>query len=569
MKKILTSALLSLSVLVAGAQDMYYAKMLSQNNYYGTARSIAMGNAMTALGSDLGSIGINPAGSAVTYYNQFTITPGVTIATTNTGYSPEGPAGSFSWNREIESRMQLPNIGATMVFDTGQSSGLMSMCFGFISNNTSSYLRYSTGLGQNSRTSFLGNMAAAATGYTDSQLCNEKQVNGDMFASYAGNQFGEFGLPGSGCFAGSNQAVDPTDSYCYVPGVLNQRSMTNTYGSKSDIILNAGFNISDRFYFGFNIGIPRLEYNRQDIFYESAVDSDKFPVIFSYFSGGTEVKDPTNYMNSSNTYMLSTKADGIYAKFGFIALVTGNLRVGAAIQTPSAMTLTERWQYKSNSTYAKSKYDTDGWSTPGEYSYSLTTPYIFNAGVAYTFPFGLVSADYELTDYSIMEYGELHEDGFNTAFFGQNSVCGKFCGLSHALRLGAEVWLGDCVTVRAGYNLLTDPERYWFTETGEKITADNYLDAKGNPRAYNLVSSKYVGRMNHSFSAGLGYASYGAFFADIAFRFTKMADCEFAPYYYTEYQAVDKNGHSIPSASPIETIRHNLLDVALTIGWKF
>jgi hypothetical protein len=44
---------------------MYDGLTFSQNNYYGTARSIGMGNAMTAVGGDLGSIGINPAGSAV------------------------------------------------------------------------------------------------------------------------------------------------------------------------------------------------------------------------------------------------------------------------------------------------------------------------------------------------------------------------------------------------------------------------------------------------------------------------------------------------------------------------
>ena len=31
----------------ASAQDSYYAEMLSRNNYYGTARSVALGNAVT------------------------------------------------------------------------------------------------------------------------------------------------------------------------------------------------------------------------------------------------------------------------------------------------------------------------------------------------------------------------------------------------------------------------------------------------------------------------------------------------------------------------------------------
>ena len=47
----------------AGAQTVADALRFSDNNYYGTARSISMGNAFTALGGDLGSISLNPAGS--------------------------------------------------------------------------------------------------------------------------------------------------------------------------------------------------------------------------------------------------------------------------------------------------------------------------------------------------------------------------------------------------------------------------------------------------------------------------------------------------------------------------
>ncbi|MFR8803614.1 MAG: hypothetical protein ACLVGR_03915 [Anaerovoracaceae bacterium] len=63
MRKTIFTALLSLTAVAAGAQTMYDGLTFSQNNYYGTARSIGMGNAMTAVGGDLGSIGINPAGS--------------------------------------------------------------------------------------------------------------------------------------------------------------------------------------------------------------------------------------------------------------------------------------------------------------------------------------------------------------------------------------------------------------------------------------------------------------------------------------------------------------------------
>ena len=59
-----------------GWQDAY---LFSQNEYGGTARSMALGNAVTALGGDPGTIGINPAGSSVNSYSQFMFTSGLSI----------------------------------------------------------------------------------------------------------------------------------------------------------------------------------------------------------------------------------------------------------------------------------------------------------------------------------------------------------------------------------------------------------------------------------------------------------------------------------------------------------
>ena len=110
------TALLSLTAVAAGAQTMYDGLTFSQNNYYGTARSIGMGNAMTAVGGDLGSIGINPAGSAVAGYSQFTITPNLTLSSMNSSYSayPVGGVDKFvNEQGKNLTRFSLPNFGAT------------------------------------------------------------------------------------------------------------------------------------------------------------------------------------------------------------------------------------------------------------------------------------------------------------------------------------------------------------------------------------------------------------------------------------------------------------------------
>ena len=105
---------------------MYDALTFSKNNYYGTARSIGMGNAMTAVGGDLGSIGINPAGSAVAGYSQFTITPNLTVSILNSSYSAypdaQGVDHYINERNNTFTRFSMPNIGATFNFNTGKTT---------------------------------------------------------------------------------------------------------------------------------------------------------------------------------------------------------------------------------------------------------------------------------------------------------------------------------------------------------------------------------------------------------------------------------------------------------------
>ena len=103
MKKTFITILLSLAALGASAQNAYDALNFSENDYEGSARTVAMGNAFTALGGDLGSISINPAGSAVAKYSQFSLTPALTFTgSTTMGVLPPGSNGNLPYfEREI------------------------------------------------------------------------------------------------------------------------------------------------------------------------------------------------------------------------------------------------------------------------------------------------------------------------------------------------------------------------------------------------------------------------------------------------------------------------------------
>lgn len=80
MKKYTIIAGLSLLSLQLGAQNMYDALRYSSDYYTGSARTLALGNAVTATGGDVATIAVNPAGGAVSGFSQVTVTPGLNIS---------------------------------------------------------------------------------------------------------------------------------------------------------------------------------------------------------------------------------------------------------------------------------------------------------------------------------------------------------------------------------------------------------------------------------------------------------------------------------------------------------
>lgn len=160
---ILISAMCSYAAAAQTAADAY---TFSKSDYEGSARTVAMGNAFTALGGDLGAININPAGLAVARYGQVAITPGISLAVNNTsGTSLNGSRDYFQNSSNNRwTKFGVPNCGVSLNFDTHRSSGLKGVTFGFAMNRTENYHDNATASGVNGNTSFMGQLAASANG---------------------------------------------------------------------------------------------------------------------------------------------------------------------------------------------------------------------------------------------------------------------------------------------------------------------------------------------------------------------------------------------------------------------
>ncbi len=566
MKKTIFTVLLSLTAMAAGAQTMYDGLTFSQNNYYGTARSIGMGNAMTAVGGDLGSIGINPAGSAVAGYSQFTITPNLTISSMNASYSayPVGDVDRFTNGRSTNlTRFSMPNIGATFNWKTGNRSGLKAITYGFVVNGTNNFTGKMMAGGRNDKTSYISSMAVAADGFDidflngyrdaagkDIDAWNNAYYNADdrnMYAPWnviANAQAGAIANYGDTedpayywRYIGATEAfentreMDADGNYIYnvyLPGALNQTYGRKVTGSKYDALINVGFNFGDTFYLGANLGITSLGYNYDEFFKEAAENPSAFGIDFGE-------KGKTCFSDYRTRYSYTADGSGVYGKVGFLWRPVDGIRLGAAVQTPTIMEINERWRHDVNVNYTYTQFNGSAQTPEGSYSYRVRSPYRINAGAAFTFAgMALISADYEMTDYSTMKFMSMN--GWDSTFDDLNDEIRDCMGMSHMVRIGAEFKPRAEFAVRAGYNFTTTPEYVY------KGTAKTTLNDRIN-----------------SFSVGLGYSSDGSFFADLAARLMTLSDEYISP--YADYLE--------DMASPMILNKRSIYSVTATFGWRF
>ena len=110
MKKYIFLFALGLTISVAQSQEISDAMRYSQDNLNGTARFRAMSGAFGALGGDLSSLNVNPAGSAVFSNNQMTVTL--------SNFDTKNKSNYFGTaTTEKENTFDLNQAGAVFVFN--------------------------------------------------------------------------------------------------------------------------------------------------------------------------------------------------------------------------------------------------------------------------------------------------------------------------------------------------------------------------------------------------------------------------------------------------------------------
>lgn len=507
---------------VASAQTMYDALGFSENEYFGTARSAGMGNAMTAVGGDIGGISINPAGSAVTGYSTFTISPGISLSSSESQFTTGMTSSSIL--RCTQGKFIMPNCGFILNFDNGSFSGVSSWTFGFCVNTSSYYNSGIKGRGINGDTCLSGYFANAAEGYTTDRLSD---YNGPYDVSLAYNAYAidPIDKTDHGCTTYIGMEENRVGNVLKLGGPISQRFNEETLGNKSDMLINMGFNMADVLYLGANLGISLVSKTTNYSTHEEAIDESLFQTGFKTLDYG---------------YNYIADGAGVFGKFGAILSPGAGLRFGFTLQTPTLLSMKERYRHTlSNTSYSGGRSYINGpkQSPEGEFRYSITSPMRLGAGVAYTFgQFGVISVDYERANYKYMKLRD-YSNRYSSYFDVENDNINEFMGASNIVRVGLEVKPTSLIAVRAGYNFNGYPV-YEYNERNqlERIKADT-----------------------QSISLGFGYESTGSFFFDLTGRVT-LRNSENTLLYQPYLSDADV---------PVLYSKRNLITFISTLGWRF
>jgi len=428
MKKLIL--LIAVTVLIIPArvsgQNMDDALRYSKIFYQGTARFNAMGGAFTALGGDISSIALNPAGAGVFRSTEFAVTPMVLFRNLNTDYNGFDRDDNFSG-------LNLGQIGVVSSFSTGKTSGLSNLSLAYTFNRTNNYVRNAVIDGISDNGSMADFWALQAGGYRTGELDGAPWMAYEAFlidtlSGYLDEYASIFSYYG-----------DDIPTY----GQQVKRTIDNA-GYSNEHTVALGANMNDKVYLGLGFGLTNISYTG----HYSHREIDEAERIF-------------DFVNFTYTDHFNAAGSGWNFKIGAIIRPVESLRLGISFTTPTIYTVEEVFY---NSLTAKLDYDTPNDPTDDanpeidqddlSYRYRITTPYHINAGIAYQIGnFGLISADYEFINYASARLSN-GLDGYE--FQAENDDLKAEMKSVGNLRLGAEVRMGG-LYLRGGYSYYGSP----------------------------------------------------------------------------------------------------------------
>ncbi len=376
-----------------------------------------MGGAFSALGGDLSSISINPAGIAVYRRSEFGLTTAVSSNQTSSLYNN-------SRRSAADNRFHLPNIGIVGVYESS-APGWEFVNVGVAYNKFRNFGQRVSIEGDEMNTSLLDVFLNQANG-------TNFDVLGDDYPFGAGLAWNTFLLD-------TISSDTPDQFFSAIPGgPVTQRMDIETNGHFGETALSIGANYNNELYIGATIGFSTLNYQRTMRYTESNLD-------------------PSLPLNSfTMTDVLSVSGNGVNIKLGAIYRASEWLRVSAAWHSPTALSLSDTWETSMSSDFKTGDAYDD--VALGGYDYNIRTASRYIAGAAFILgKRGIISADYEFIDYGRgrISSSNLVNDGYD--FSSENAAVRNVLTSTHNVRIGAEWRVLPQFRIRGGYGIQQNP----------------------------------------------------------------------------------------------------------------
>lgn len=528
------------TAITASAQSAIDALQITQPDFRGTARFMSMGGAFTALGGDLGSMAQNPAGIGIYRHSEIAATLDIDIMKATTKGAP-----SYS---DTRTKAACNNFGYVGTANLGENSALRTFSWGVTYNRMAQFDRHLNGYSPKANTSLTNYIASYSTnaGYTPDML-----NFGDNYNPYMNSDADWLSI-----LAYNSYMINDVNNRGFI-GMYNNDTNADALldvrerGYVDEYSFNFGGNVSDVVYWGLGVGVTDLSYTRETSYSESLANA----TMFSSPENGLIDDGDAGYYLDNWKHITGT---GWKMSFGLIFKPTNELRIGAAIHSPTYWSLSQDYQGSTSYSYYDPVY-TQGSDNPmkgneqtdyASFDWRLNSPWRFMVGIAGVIGNkAIVSMDFERVAYNDMKVKNARYDyyGYIDGYSENadvNEDIHNYAQAANIVRVGAEYRVTNRFSVRAGYNMQTsnisDKARHHELQI---ITA-------GTDPSYSFDKT------TTNITCGLGY-KFGAFYLDGAYMYTTRNSTLHA---YTSFDGI---------ATPEFDVSQSNSSVVLTAGFKF
>ncbi len=444
--------------------DLY---RFSKTTYQGSARFEAMGGSFGALGADLSSAQINPAG-----YGRY--------SSSQIGASLFGGAvnNTSVFNGTTQQRSEgLGGLGnAAIVLTTD------------VSEDNKGFLYVQVGLGYNRIESYRNSFKYSGQQYYSLLDDYVDQANGyysDELSTYF--PFSTNLALGTGALV-YNSSGPFYQSKLNAGDVIHNRNVASTGGS-NEYFLSVSANYINRLYIGANLGVRTFDY-------EEKIQHNE---VLTDFTG-------TDFRGFDYNYSLKTSGTGVNLKIGAIYLLTPMVRFGIALHTPTFTELKDEYSANMTSYFMNTSASTPAQSIPqGVNKYGIRNPTKVIGSLGLVFGTrGCLNIDVDYLNYQNAYLTATSDESYPSYDYAyENKVADTLFQRAVNIRIGGEIVLFNSFYLRAGYGYYGNAIKSGTELSPDQLFSGGFGYKRGN-YTFDIAYKHQLSHYNYySFSRGV------------------------------------------------------------------